>query len=397
MQLLHSFIAASSIVLLLGCCTPQKNATNEFLIQGNLMGKDLPSVIVLSYEANGKHINDTAKVSAQGTFAFKGVLSEPTIAGVNLTSDVLWLEPTSMTLDIDVNTGKATLSGSKTHNDQQSYYQYTDSVITVGKRIALQIDSLKREEDAANSNSPYSKNIQQQTDSLMALLQSPQFDLKQIQFKFIQNHPHSLFSAYLLYPHNASELLPTNTIQELLTQLEANVRESHWGQKIMHDLTLRQKSAVGEIAPNFKGYDPIHHDTLTLSKLQGKVILLDFWAHWCGPCRKSFTHLKELYQQHHPKGLEIVAVYTDKTENHDDWIKAINEENIQNWHHIKIAENLEDDANRPTDIRANYYVQAIPRKVLIGKDQRIIKFWVGHSTAIDAEVTTSIQEALSQK
>ncbi len=49
---------------------------------------------------------------------------------------------------------------------------------------------------------------------------------------------------------------------------------------------------------------------ITLESLKGKVVLLDFWGTWCGPCRAAMPHLKELYEKHKDGGLVVIGVHT---------------------------------------------------------------------------------------
>src|SRR3982750_4477042 len=90
------------------------------------------------------------------------------------------------------------------------------------------------------------------------------------------------------------------------------------------------KPSVGEKAyevslPDAKGTD------VNLSSLQGKVVLIDFWASWCGPCRRSEPALKKIYSQYQSKGFEIYGISVD--EDKSAWKMAVKEDKLE-WIHV---------------------------------------------------------------
>lgn len=107
----------------------------------------------------------------------------------------------------------------------------------------------------------------------------------------------------------------------------------------------------------------VNGDTLKLSSLKGKVLLLDFWASWCGPCRVSNRQLVKLYSRYKDKGFEILGVSFD--ENKKDWIKAIGRDRIK-WLQINDAGGW--DAKTAID----WNISQIPTSFLVGKDGKII-------------------------
>ena len=107
----------------------------------------------------------------------------------------------------------------------------------------------------------------------------------------------------------------------------------------------------------------VQGDTLKLSSLKGKVILLDFWASWCGPCRSSNRQLVKLYSKYKDKGFEILGVSLD--ENKKDWIKAISRDKIK-WLQINDAGGW--DAKTAID----WNIFQIPTSFLVGRDGKII-------------------------
>src|SRR5437879_5302075 len=70
------------------------------------------------------------------------------------------------------------------------------------------------------------------------------------------------------------------------------------------------KALIGKPAPDFKGEFSLNGKPTKLSDLKGKVVLLDFWAVWCGPCVSTFPHLREWHKEYKDKGLEILGVTT---------------------------------------------------------------------------------------
>ena len=68
---------------------------------------------------------------------------------------------------------------------------------------------------------------------------------------------------------------------------------------------------AGQAAPAF-ALPTAKGDTVALDKLRGKVVYVDFWASWCGPCRRSFPWMNEMQQKYGGKGLVVVAVNVDK-------------------------------------------------------------------------------------
>ena len=119
-----------------------------------------------------------------------------------------------------------------------------------------------------------------------------------------------------------------------------------------------------------QGYDApdialpsVNGDTIRLSSLKGKVVLLDFWASWCGPCRSSNKELTKLYPKYKTKGFEIFGVSIDA--GRDNWLKAIRKDKI-NWLQVN------DPGDWNAKIVAQWRLYGIPTSYLIDKDGKFI-------------------------
>ena len=79
-------------------------------------------------------------------------------------------------------------------------------------------------------------------------------------------------------------------------------------------------TTIGQVAPEIELPNP-QGEVKKLSDLRGKVVMIDFWAAWCGPCRRENPNVVKLYNKYNDKGFEIYGVSLDRSK--EDWVKAI--------------------------------------------------------------------------
>lgn len=120
--------------------------------------------------------------------------------------------------------------------------------------------------------------------------------------------------------------------------------------------------AVGAEAPDFEGPTP-EGASVSLSSLRGKVVLIDFWASWCGPCRRENPNVVKLYDKYKAQGFEILGVSLDKTKAR--WQQAIAADKLT-WLHIS------DLAGWKSKYAKQYGVSSIPQTVLVDAQGKIL-------------------------
>ena len=151
-------------------------------------------------------------------------------------------------------------------------------------------------------------------------------------------------------------------IERDYAKLTPEVKASVAGQALLQRIEFMKPTAMGGIAPDIQLPDTTGK-TIALYSLRGKYTLLDFWASWCGPCRKEIPNLKEIYATYHDKGLEIYSVSLDNKQ--EAWTKAMNELEMP-WVHVSSLKGWDC----PTAKR--YGVTSIPKMYLLDPQGKII-------------------------
>ncbi len=141
----------------------------------------------------------------------------------------------------------------------------------------------------------------------------------------------------------------------LLNELKQKYPDNKDVTQLQTELEMQRAAAIGSPAPEIALPTP-QGDTVRLSEYRGGYVLVDFWAGWCGPCRRENPNLVRNYQKYNPQGFEILGVSLDRT--YEDWTDAIQEDGLV-WKQVS-------DLNYFNSVVVEKYnIRAIPHSVLV--------------------------------
>jgi thiol-disulfide isomerase/thioredoxin len=164
---------------------------------------------------------------------------------------------------------------------------------------------------------------------------------------------------------NGFKLLQSPNYTEYVNRYIAEFKNNNYGevQALEMELAKSRVYTPGMVAPDLAGDTP-EGTKLSLSQLRGKYVMIDFWASWCGPCRKENPNVKANYEKYASKGFEILGVSLDRDK--AAWVNAIAADGLP-WKHIS------DLKGWQSDLSAIYQVSSIPQTVLLDKSGKIIE------------------------
>jgi len=182
--------------------------------------------------------------------------------------------------------------------------------------------------------------------------------------QYIQKNPKSSYSVDAL--KDVVGHLPDDirAYDKLFNNLNKNVKQSEEGKKLRKTIDKFLTVAIGAKAPEFTEKDPNGND-IALSSFKGKYLLIDFWASWCGPCRDENPHVVKAYEKYKNKNFEILGVSLDQPTAKQNWLDAIEKDNLT-WPQVS-------DLKFWNSAVANLYgVRSIPQNFLLDPNGVII-------------------------
>ena len=178
---------------------------------------------------------------------------------------------------------------------------------------------------------------------------------------FLTKNSNSFVAPYILYTNRYNYEL--NELEDFVNNF--NIKEESEYSKLLDEyIAVLQRVDIGKPYVDFCQETP-EGDLMAISELVGKskLLLIDFWASWCGPCRAENPNVVEVYNEYHEKGFDIIGVSLDMEK--ENWIKAIESDGLI-WHNISDLKYWNNEGAKL------YGVSSIPSNVLIDQNGIII-------------------------
>lgn len=342
-----------AIATLFIACDSSKDK-NNFTINVEIVGIEDATPIYLKLVKDGKlEPMDTASIMASKV-SFYGQLVEPEMMYLQIgdTRKMINLfgENGSISVKVHVDSlDKAEVNGSETHDDLMAFKKHLEP-------IEEKSNQLNEDYRVASANSDTEK-MNELRETYEGLRKEQITMIK----KFIINNNESFIAPFLIkgYLYYDMEYLE---LDSLLSELSPDIHSSKDYITLSERVATLKSVSIGMPAVDFALNDTTGNP-ISISSFQGKILLIDFWASWCRPCRIENPNVVKLYNDYKDKGFEIIGVSFD--ESRSKWIDAIHQDQLT-WPHVSDLKGWSSVAGKL------YAVNSIPATVLLDREGNIV-------------------------
>jgi len=333
-----------------------------YTVQGKVGSYNAPAKMYFRYVVKGKVLTDSAVLN-NGSFKFSGTvgnvpegayleLNQKGTGVVHKDYRTIYLEKGTINVNGADSLSKATVDGTKTNVENERYQALMKPIYAA--------------EDAADARKSAATDEQKNSEKFMREVFKAAKDASAQEMaadkKFIAENPDSYISLNALemyaYYSDYADIAP------LYNGLSDNLKQSENGKAFGNRLPKIKAVAIGTMAPEFTEADT-SGKMISLSSFKGKYVLVDFWASWCGPCRRENPSVVKTLNMFKGKNFTILGVSLDRPGAKDKWLAAIHKDGLT-WTHVS---DLQFWKSKTADL---YGVRAIPQNFLIGPDGKII-------------------------
>jgi len=341
-------ILPALVAIVLSSCGPE----NQFKITGTITGIDSGLIYLQKREAGEWNKLDSSQI-LNGAFTFRGTIDMPEMWYLSVKDArvyvPLFVEHANITMDILADSLEGTaIKGSLSQDVYQQYLKQMEPVDEEMNAIYKEYRAAHEAGDEAGIA---------RADSMYKIAEARQ---KEMILAFAREHHSSVVAPYLILRNAYMFELPD--MEAVALEMDTTLNASSYLQELNKQVDILKAVQIGQPAPDFTQADTAGNP-LALSSLKGKVLLVDFWASWCGPCRAENPNVAEAWKKYSKKGFDVLGVSLDK--DRDKWIEAIQADNLT-WNHVSDLQYWNNEASNL------YGVRSIPSNVLLDQEGIII-------------------------
>ena len=340
--------------------------TPSFTVTGKIGNLNKPAMVYMDYMDNGVGHGDSVLL-VDGVFKLSGnISSNNAYARMALdhtgegkgkavyTGDVIYFYfgKEQFTITSKDSLQSATFKGSKVYDESEAYNkEIGGTIMALTKAVNIDYNSGTDEQKKDSLylkqvDQRYRKNLQDRTDK---------------QFLFAKANPTSYYALVAL-SEAAGSKVDVAKVQPIYNALSKELKATDMGKELAQRIAANEITAVGKQAPIFTQQNEVGK-AISLADFKGKVVLVEFWASWCGPCRSENPNLVKQYKSYNDKGFEIISVSLDEVK--ENWLKAIEQDQLE-WTHVSDLKGWNNEVGRL------YGVRAVPASFLVDADGKII-------------------------
>ena len=359
-----------AVMLIMVACS----SNPHYVVKGKIDGADKITFFLQKREA-GKTIVIDSAISRNGKFTLKGgAIDYPQlvmlVAGNTKRRTSFYLENSDITITGGLDSlFKAKIEGSKTQDEYQTFVDSNKPLSQIYSKTYMQYQAASQ-----TGNVRRVAELEKQADSI-------QKEMASLQKNFVKSHPASYVTPSIL--GSLSYEMEAEEIESIINELDTSIASLPMITSLKERVAIMKAVSVGHKAPDFIMNSVDGKPVSLSSKIGAKLLLVDFWAAWCNPCRKENPNVVKVYTEFHKKGFDVLGVSLDRKK--DDWVKAIADDKLS-WTHVSDLQYWNNAAAKL------YAVSSIPSNFLIDETGTII----GRNLAGEA-LYNKVKEVLGKK
>jgi len=356
-----------TVGLLLFSC--KEETRTDYIINGKAEGVYNGIRVFLKYsDEKGKEVISDSAIVFEEKFKMTGTLDAPSMyfLTVNNTKGKAMFMLENSEIEVIINKEdlvSSTFTGSKTNDAFVLFQEGMTKIQEEAIKTSTTYRQTKRTEGTSKRDSLYKAFTQLQERTKLYPL------------RFVKENNDADFSLNLIGTEVNNPRIDIAGFMEAYKNLSRRLKGTKKGKEVGQKLDERYKEFkktenlnIGKVAPNFVAPAP-NGDMVSLNEIKGKVTIIDFWAAWCGPCRRENPNVVKVYEAYHDKGLEIIGVSLDGQSRQKDpkqaWLDAIEKDKLS-WTQVSNLKYFNDP------VAQLYNINSIPATFILDKDGKIV-------------------------